>query len=100
VVYIFTKSWYPTHKSSEANKIYAEIIKKYPPDKSLGDTILPLAAKATKDGIESLTIHKPKEEKVVQVVRLLIEAMSLFNEIEGYERSIEVWAGIEDVPTI
>ena len=89
MVYIFTKSWYPTHKATEVAKIYAEVMQQYPPDKSLGNIIVPVAARATKEGIESLIIVKPKEGKLKQEIRRIIEIMSHFNDIEGCEFAID-----------
>ena len=98
MVYVFIKAWYPTHKASEVTKIYTEVLKKYPPDKTLGEFIVPVSAKATKDGIETLAIYKPKEATLVPVLRRFMEAMANYNDIDGYEYAIEVWAGTEDFP--
>ena len=99
MVYVTISTWYPSHKGSEVGKIYAEVLQKYSPDKSLWEMVVPVAAKGTKDGIETIAIYKPKEDKIKQVITRFIEVMANFNDIEGYEYAIEVWAGVEDIPT-
>jgi len=35
--YVLIKTWFPPHKAEEVAKVYIEELKKYPPDRSLGD---------------------------------------------------------------
>ena len=60
--YIFIKSRYPSHKIDELLKKNLEVVPKYPPNPSLGETVVS-ATKADGQGIVSLSIYEVKKGK-------------------------------------
>ena len=71
---------------------YLEVVQKFPPDPSLGEVVAPTASKATKKGIKSLTLYDVKEGKFDEASARVVDFMSNFNDIEGAEWALEVWA--------
>ena len=96
MVYIFTISRYPTHKAKEVAKKYFDMLAKYPPDESLGEGIVQAAVRTTKDGVNVIGILKVKKGKLEEARTRLLNAMSMVNEIEGCEYTIEIWATVEE----
>ena len=89
--YIFIKSVYPSHKVDEVVKKYLEIMPKYPPDSSLGESVVS-ATKLVEHGVISFTAYEVKEGKFEEAMNRWMKGMGEFRNIEGYECSIEVWA--------
>ena len=94
--YLVIKSWYPTHLASEVAKRYLEVVQKYPPDNTLGETLVPVAVKTTKKGIKTMSIYEIKEGKLEEANTRAGNAMAMFNDIEGYEYSVERWATVSE----
>ena len=89
--YIFIKTVYPTHKIDEVVKKYLEVLPKYPPDPSLGETVA-AATNATEQGIISLTVYEVKEGKFEEAMNRWMTGAAEYRNIEGLEYSIETWA--------
>lgn len=96
MVYIVVKAWYPSHKTEEVEKRYMEGLQKYPPDTSLAEQVVPLAARATKDGLEVMAISLVKEGKFDQALARIGRVSAMFGDIEGYEYSITVWVTLQE----
>jgi hypothetical protein len=96
MVYIVVNSWYPSHKTEEVNERYMEMLEKYPPDASLAEQVVPIAARATKDGLEVMSISLVKEGKFDQALARIGSACAMFGNIEGYEYSIVVWVTLQE----
>ena len=94
--YGVAKSWYPTHLASEVAKRYLEAIKKYPPDDSISTPLIPVAVKTTKKGIETMAIIEIKKGKLEEAFIRAGNMMAMFNDIEGFEYSIERWATLSE----
>jgi len=90
VPYIFIKSTYPSHKIDELLKKNLEVVPKYPPNPSLGETVVS-ATKADGQGIVSLSIYEVKKGKFEEAMDLWVKGQMEFRNIEGYEFSIETW---------
>lgn len=82
---------YPTHKIDEVVKKNLEIVPKYPPNPSLGESVV-TAAKGVDQGIVSLTVYEVKEGKFDEAMEIWMKGAAEFRNIEGLEYSIEVWA--------
>ncbi|MFX0136228.1 MAG: hypothetical protein ACFFDN_21490, partial [Candidatus Hodarchaeota archaeon] len=91
-----SKSWYPTHKAKEVAKKYLEFLAKYPPDESLGERIVQAAVRITKDGVNGTSVIKVKKGKLEELRTRALNAMAMFNEIEGFEYTIEIWSTREE----
>ena len=90
-MYIVTESWWPAGKSEEVGKLYLEVMKKYPIDKTITKRIVSGAFWAVKEGMHSITISSIKPGKVKEVIdltskRLLMMAAS----IEGYRYQVNI----------
>ncbi|NHI89119.1 MAG: hypothetical protein EAX87_06315 [Candidatus Thorarchaeota archaeon] len=88
--YIVTHSRYPTHKIPEVSKRYLEVMKKFPPDETLSEEIVPASVKATELGIATIGISLVKEGKLDEALKRTTQSMLMYHDIEGYEFSIEV----------
>ncbi|NVM54160.1 MAG: hypothetical protein HWN66_10710 [Candidatus Helarchaeota archaeon] len=100
MAYIVINAWYPSHKADEVGKRYEEVMKNYPPDNTLGTTVIPGAVRATKDGIETMVIVEVKPGKFDEASIYISKAMASYADIEGYEYSIVVWATLPEVMQI
>ena len=56
-------SYFPGDKAEEVGKKYLEIIKKYPPDRTLSKPVLRVGVRTTADGFKAITISEVKEGK-------------------------------------
>jgi len=96
MVYVIIKTFYPSHKDEEVTQVYQEAFKKYPPDPSLSEHVVPVAVRATEKGIESMNIQKLKKGAFDEVTKRIMGAMAMFHNIEGFEYSVEVWSTLEE----
>jgi hypothetical protein len=94
--YIITTTLYPSDKVTDVAKMYLEAIKKYPPDESLGTTIVPAAVIATLQGIKVITIIEVKKGKLEDAQTRMANIMAMFHSIQGYEYSIETYLKVEE----
>ena len=90
MVYIITISKFPSHIAAAVGKRYLESLQKYPPDPSLGETIVSAAVMRTEGGIQSIGITEVKKGKLEEALERSQNVASLFNDLEGFEGSIEV----------
>ncbi|MFX1317188.1 MAG: hypothetical protein ACFE9T_15105, partial [Promethearchaeota archaeon] len=85
-------SVFPSHKGPEVAKKFLEQLKKYPEDDSLGETIVNAAVKATTGGVKALSVSTVKKGKLEESLNRTNEVLAMYNEIEGFEYTIEVWS--------
>ncbi|NVL91372.1 MAG: hypothetical protein HWN69_10390 [Desulfobacterales bacterium] len=97
--YIFVTTWYPSHKVTEAVKVYLQMLSKYPPDKSLGEDLIPAAVNSNKEGVISVSVSEVKEGKLEEALTRVGTQMTMFQSIEGFEYSIELWSTVEEAMT-
>jgi hypothetical protein len=90
--YIFVCSKFPSHKGPEAAKKFLEQLKKYPDDDSLGENVVNAAVKARTDGIHVVSVSTVKKGKLEDSLARTNEILAMYNEIEGFEYTIEVWS--------
>ena len=88
--YLVTTRTWPSDKTAEAVKKTIEVVKKFPPDESLGEPVVPASVKATERGIQSIGISLAKEGKLEEALSRTIQSMVMYHDIEGYEYSVEV----------
>lgn len=101
MVVVMSTSYFPAAKSAEVGKKYLEILKKYPPDRSISKIILRVAVRITPDGMKAFSISEVKEGKFNDFMRLAYEQILLYSEIEGYRSEIEVFmSGAEALPLV
>jgi len=101
MVVVMSTSYFPAAKSEEVGKKYLEVLKKYPPDRSISKLILRVAVRITPDGMKAFTISEVKEGKFNEFMKLAYEQILLYSEIEGYRSEIEVcMSGAEALPLV
>ena len=89
--YVLVNSIFPLNKTNESAKIYVETLSEFrKTQRALTKELVPIAVKATKDGIEALAIHDVKEGKLEEFLLLQQKYMVKFHGIEGYKYTIEV----------
>ena len=96
MVYVVLKSYYPTNKVEEVLKIFMELVKKYPPDDSIAETLIRGAGKPTENGAEGMSIWKLKEGKFDLMAKRIMSAMAMFNNVEGFGWTVELWSTAEE----
>jgi hypothetical protein len=89
MVLIVVTTWYPPEREEEVNKIYFSIPEKYPIDESLGQTLVPLGVKATKEGMKVITVFEVAKGKFDEAMELTAKILREFRSIEGYRYEIE-----------
>ena len=94
--YIFVTTWYPSHKVTEVVKVYLEMLKKFPEDESLGEAIIPAAVNTGCEGVKSLAVNKVKEGKLEESLTRTGTQMAMFQNVEGFEYSVEIWSTVEE----
>lgn len=82
---------------------YQEASTKYPPDEKLYTTLVPVAAKATHEGMQTINIVEVKKGKLDEAYLYLGKIMNMFQSIQGIEYRLDIYATLEDgtsmVPT-
>ncbi len=89
LVYIITTSTYPSNKDIEVGRKYLEVIKKYPPDRTLSKQIVQAAVAATSDGISVIGIEEVKKGKYEEALFRVGRVMRLYADIEGFKYKVE-----------
>ena len=97
--YILSTSLYPSHKAIEVAKKYLEALKKYPPDETLANEVVPAAVKTTRQGIEVISIAEVKEGQLEAALRTVGSTYAMFQSIVGFEYSIDVYATVAEAMT-
>ncbi len=89
--YIFTISYIPFNKGTEAAKVYLENIKAgREAVRGLAKELVPNALKATFDGIETISVHEVEKGKLEEFLLAQQKIMVNFHKVEGYKYKIEV----------
>jgi len=89
--YVLVTSKFPLNKGNEGAKVYVASIKEFrKAQRPLTKELVPLAVKATDDGIESISVHDVKEGKLEEFLLLQQKYMVKYHDIEGYKYTIEV----------
>ena len=101
MVMIVTTTWFPTSKSSEVGKKYLEILKQFPPDKTISKVIVPVGVRTTTDGMKAFSISEVKEGKLKEFMILYYKQILIYSEIEGYKAEMELYmSGAEALPLV
>ena len=94
MVYLISFATWPSDKSGAMVKKAIEIIKKFPPDESLGEDLTPgNAIKVTIEGAKTISITNVSEGKLKEAyLRAQAIANSYAMVVAGFEYNIEVWS--------
>ncbi len=94
--FIWVTAYYPTHIRDEVLKKWVEARRKFPDDPSLQEVIVNVASNTTKDGVKVVSIGKAKEGKLEEALTRVGTMMLMFQDIEGFEYTTELYATIEE----
>jgi len=89
--------WFPHNQAQKAGRVYLEVMKKYPRDKSLSKVLLDNAIAATKEGYKGVTAVEVKEGKLVDYIALTNKRLIMLAEgINDYKFQIETLSSINE----
>ena len=91
MVYLILDIWYPPGKESEAGNKYLEVMKKYPPDETLAEVVIPFAVNSTPEGTHSITVSEVKKGKLEESIKVTTRNMLEFSSIEGLRYQIRTY---------
>jgi hypothetical protein len=94
--YIVTTTLYPSDKVDEVVKVFLDSLKKYPPDDTIGTRVVPSAVTRNLQGIKSIAITEVKKGRLEDAVIRTANILSMYNTVQGYEGSFEVYLTIEE----
>jgi hypothetical protein len=96
--YLVITSWYPSHKLPDIINVYAEMLKKYPPNvlAELGEYCVNNAGSTTEKGLKGMSVFEVKKGKLEEALKTARGALAMFRSIEGYVYTIEVWTTITE----
>jgi len=90
MVVIIVESLVPHGKSSEAGKKWLEVVKKFPPDRSISKQVM-VCVRSTLKGMEVIGVWDVKDGKEKEALIRMSESMLMFTEVEGYKYSIKTY---------
>jgi len=96
--YLITFTKWPSDKTVEVLKKVIESNKKFPPDESLGENLIPgNAIKSTSEGAKTISVLNVSKGKLEEAYFRMQSIGNLFAmSIEGFEYTIEVWSTVEE----
>ena len=83
MVMVVSTSWFPASKSTEVGKKYLEVLKQFPPDKTISKLIVSVGVRTTTDGMKAFSISEVKEGKLDAALARANEILAFCSEIEG-----------------
>ena len=90
-VLIVTQHWWPHGKSEEVGKIYLDVMKKFPDDKSITKPILRSAIWAEKEGMCSVIVSDIQPGKVKDSVDMAMKRLLMTSKnVEGFRFVIHI----------
>ena len=100
MVLIMVTAWIPPDKIAEAAKKYMQVTKKYP-QAPFEKPLVEAASRATKDGIEVISIGEIKRGKYEEAMELALKRNAEYYSIEGYRYKVDTLTTLEEaLPTI
>ena len=91
MVMLVSNTLYPPEAATKVAKKYLEMMKKYPPDPEISETIV-ICARATKEGIETLSVANVKKGKVEEALsRAATQNQEYATSIDGYKYEVNAY---------
>ena len=99
---LVTQHWWPHGVSTKVGKIYLEVMKKFPDDKTIVKPIVPSAIWSEKEGTFSTTISAIQPGKVKEAMDLAMNRLLMLAEsIEGFRYEIHIaYDLVEGMPLV
>jgi hypothetical protein len=95
-MYAIMTATYPNDKIKEVTDVYLKAMAKYPDDVSLATPIVPVASRATLQGMKVIVIYEVKKGKLEEALALGAKRIAMFNDIQGYRYSIKTYTNLEE----
>ncbi len=100
MVIIISETWFPHGKSEAVGKKFLDVLKKFPPDRTLSKQVLG-AINATEKGMHIISAWEVKDGKEKESLLRLSEAALMYTNIEGFRYSIKTYLStVEAMPLI
>lgn len=100
-MYLVAESWFPAKEAAGVGKLYLEMMKKYPDDRSIAKPIIQSSIRSVKEGIHAVGISSIKPGKVKEAMDLQTNRMLMMASIEGYRYEIYItYDIIEAMPLV
>lgn len=101
MVIVVSTSYFPANKSAEVGKVYLEIEKQFPRDRTLSKVLVPVGVRITPDGMKSFVVSEVKEGKLKEFLERVYKQLLIYSKIEGYRANVEVFmSGAEALPLV
>jgi hypothetical protein len=94
--YLITSFLYPPDKVPEVVAKYQETMAKYPPNEKLFTTLIPVATKATHEGMQAFSIVEVKKGKLDEAYLYLAKSMNMFQSVQDVVFRLDIYATLED----
>jgi hypothetical protein len=99
MVMIVTDTWYPAKVAQLVGQKYLEMMQK-PPDKPLGETVLPPIFQQTKEGIHTISVRECRDDRIKDSLMALAKWMLALAEIEGYHYSMDTYIDVTEAHSV
>ena len=96
--YLISIMNWPSDKTGEVIKKVVEANKRFPPDESLGENLIPgNAIKGTREGFKTLAVFSVSKGKLDEAYNQTQAICNFYAmSIAGFEYEIEVWSTVEE----
>jgi hypothetical protein len=98
--YLIITSLYPSDKELEVVKKVSEAMSKYPPDEKLATQVVPVALKATHQGIQAIVVEEVKKGKLDEAYMYVVRRMAMLQSVKGFEYRIDPYVTAEEARKI
>ncbi len=95
LVYIVNNAWCPHNKAADVASKYIEVLKKFPPDPSLGKIVL-ILIRPFKDYLHVLGIHKIKKGKLADNFLRAIATNHELTNVEGFKYEVDTYMDMSE----
>ncbi|MFX1455901.1 MAG: hypothetical protein ACFFDB_11065 [Promethearchaeota archaeon] len=91
MVYLVTEHWWPNSQSEKVGKVYQEVMKKFPEDRSIARPVIQSAVWPSNGKMHSISVSSIKPGKVKEAMDIAYNRFLMFsNEIEGWEYILNI----------
>ncbi|MHA2400019.1 MAG: hypothetical protein ACXADU_14185 [Promethearchaeota archaeon] len=99
MAYLIVFTRWPSESTPELLKMAIEVNKKFPPDDSFGESVVPNAVSAGFKGYKTIGVTLVKEGMLEALQRRVMTMMAMYAPVPGFEYKIEIWATMEEAYT-
>ena len=97
LVIVLINAWIPHKQAPKAGKLFIELMKKFPRDRTLAKTLLDNAVATKKDGYQIISAVEIKDGKLKEYTAYLNKSLIWAAEnLEGYKYEVEVLSSITE----